>query len=149
VPKKTPAPSPEVTKAGHARRSEIPSTLQRSDTKAQDTFAKAHDAAAESYGDEQRANRVAWGAVKHTHEKVGDHWAPKEGGRKGPSDPQSAGGADTDRRSSGGVDEGATKSHLLGLAREAGVRGRSSMTKAELVEALRKANDRATARARS
>ena len=148
MPKKTPAPSPKVTKAGHARQSEIPSTLQRSDTKAQDTFAKAHDAAAESYGDEQRANRVAWGAVKHTHEKVGDHWAPKEGGRKGPSDPQSEGGADTDRRSSGGVDEGATKAHLLDLAREADVKGRSSMTKAELVEALRKANDRATARAR-
>jgi cation transport regulator ChaB len=149
VPKKTPAPSPKVTKAGHARQSELPSTLQRSDPKAQDTFAKAHDAAAESYGDEQRANRVAWGAVKHTHEKVGDHWAPKEGGRKGPSDPQSEGGADTDRRSSGGVDERATKAHLLGLAREAGVRGRSAMSKAELVEALRKANDRATARARS
>jgi len=149
VPKKSPAPSPKVTKAGHARQSEIPSTLQRSDTKAQDTFAKAHDAAAESYGDEQRANRVAWGAVKHTHEKVGDHWAPKEGDRKGPSDPQSQGGADTDRRSSGGVDEHATKSHLMDLAREADVKGRSSMSKAELVEALRKANDRATARARS
>nr|WP_205709344.1 ChaB family protein [Kineococcus siccus] len=123
--------------------------MQRSDAKAQDTFAKAHDAAAGSYGDEQRANRVAWGAVKHTHEKVGDHWEPKEGGRRGPSDPQSEGGADTDRRSSGGVDEKATKRHLLDLAREAGVRGRSSMTKAQLVDALRRANDRATARARS
>ena len=148
MPKKTPAPSPKVTKAGHARQSEIPSTLQRSDTRAQDTFAKAHDSAAESYGDEQRANRVAWGAVKHTHEKVGDHWAPKDGGRRGPSDPQSEGGADTDRRSSGGVDEHASKEHLLRIARELGVPGRSRMTKAELVEGIRKANDRATARAR-
>ena len=26
----------------------------------------------------ERANRVAFSAVKHTHEKVGDHWEPKE-----------------------------------------------------------------------
>lgn len=128
--------------------SELPSTLQRSDRKAQQTFAEAHDSAEEQYHDEARANRVAWGAVKHTHEKTGDHWQPKEGGRKGPSDPQSEGGVDTHRRSSGGVDEHATKEHLLGVARELDVRGRSSMTKAELVEAIRKANDRATAKAR-
>nr|WP_240897116.1 ChaB family protein [Kineococcus vitellinus] len=122
--------------------------MRRSDEKAQRTFAKAHDAAEETYHDEQRANRVAWGAVKHTHEKVGDHWQPKEDGRKGPSDPQSEGGVDTDRRSSGGVDEHASKEHLLRIARELGVPGRSRMTKAELVEGIRKANDRATARAR-
>lgn len=139
---------PKTTKSGKPIEDELPSTLQRSDEKAQATFAKAHDSAAEQYDDAQRANRVAWGAVKHTHEKVGDHWEPKEGGRKGPSDPQSEGGADTDRRSSGGVDEHATKEHLLGIARDLDVHGRSTMTKAELVEAIRKANDRATARAR-
>ena len=139
---------PKTTESGEPVEEELPSTLRRSDEKAQRTYAKAHDAAEETYHDEQRAQRVAWGAVKHTHEKVGDHWQPKEDGRRGPSDPQSEGGADTDLRSSGGVDEHASKEHLLRIARELGVPGRSRMTKAELVEGIRKANDRATARAR-
>ncbi|MCW2574068.1 MAG: chaB [Modestobacter sp.] len=137
---------PKTTKSGNAAQDEIPSTLQRSDEKAQRTFAKAHDAAADEYGDEQRANRVAWAAVKHTHEKVGDHWEPKD--HKGPSDPQAEGGADTDRETKGGVDANATKDHLMDVARELDVSGRSSMTKDELVEAIQKANDKATADAR-
>ncbi|MBB3675763.1 ChaB family protein [Modestobacter versicolor] len=137
---------PKTTKSGDARQDEIPSTLQRSDEKAQRTFAKAHDSAAESYGDEQRANRVAWAAVKHTHEKVGDHWEPKD--HEGPSDPQAEGGAGTDRETKGGVDANATKEHLMDLARRLDVPGRSSMTKAELVDAVQKANDRETARSR-
>ena len=137
---------PKTTKSGDAKQSEIPSTLERSDEKAQRTFAKAHDSAAESYDDEQRANRVAWAAVKHTHEKVGDHWEPKD--HKGPSDPQAEGGADTDRETKGGVDAHATKEHLMDRARELDVPGRSTMTKDELVDALQKANDKATAAAR-
>jgi cation transport regulator ChaB len=137
---------PKTTKSGDAAQDEIPSTLQRSDEKAQRTFAKAHDSAADEYGDEQRANRVAWAAVKHTHEKVGDHWEPKD--HKGPSDPQAEGGTDTDRETKGGVDANATKDHLMDVARELDVSGRSSMTKDELVEAIQKANDKATADAR-
>jgi cation transport regulator ChaB len=137
---------PKTTKSGDARPEEIPSTLQRSDEKAQRTYAKAHDSAADSYGDEQRANRVAWAAVKHTHEKVGDHWEPKD--HRGPSDPQAEGGAGTDRETHGGVDANATKEHLMGLARRLDVPGRSSMTKDELVDAIEKANDKATADAR-
>ena len=141
---------PKTTKSGTAKKDELPSTLQRSDAKAQRTFAKAHDSAAESYdGDEGRANQVAWAAVKHTHEKVGDHWEPKEGGRKGPSDPQAAGGRGTNRETKGGVDANATKKHLMDVAKRLEVRGRSRMTKGELVDAIQKANDRETARARS
>jgi hypothetical protein len=140
---------PKTTKAGKAKKDELPSTLQRSDDKAQRTFAKAHDSAAESYDDERRANQVAWAAVKHTHEKVGDHWEPKEGGRKGPSDAQAAGGQDTNRETKGGVDTNATKSHLMDLARRLDVPGRSRMSKDELVDAIQKANDRKTAQARS
>ena len=140
---------PKTTRGGKAKQSEIPSTLRRSPAKAQRTFAKAHDSAAESYGDERRANQVAWSAVKHTHEKVGDHWEPKEGGRKGPSDAQAAGGADTDRETKGGVDANATKKHLMDVARRLDVPGRSRMTKDELVDAIQKANDRETAKARS
>ena len=138
--------------AGEVREEELPSTLQRSGDKAQATFAKAHDSAEETYADapdtEERARRTAYAALKHTHEKVGDHWEPKAGGRTGPSDAQAEGGADTDRPTAGGVDEGATKEHLLELARRLDVPGRSSMSKDELVEALQKANDRATAAAR-
>ena len=137
---------PKTTKSGEAKQDEIPSTLQRSDEKAQRTFAKAHDSAADSYGDEQRANQVAWAAVKHTHEKVGDHWEPKD--HKGPSDPQAQGGRDTNRETKGGVDANATKEHLLEVARELDISGRSSMRKDELVDAIQAANDRATRKAR-
>ncbi len=75
---------PKTTRDGDAKQSEIPSTLQRSDEKAQRTFAKAYDAAMEQYGSEERARRVAFAALKHTHEKIGDHWEPKD--EPGPSD---------------------------------------------------------------
>ncbi|MCV2490010.1 ChaB family protein [Geodermatophilus sp. YIM 151500] len=140
---------PKTTKGGKAKQDEIPSTLQRSDDKAQRTFAKAHDAAADQYDDAQRANQVAWAAVKHTHEKVGDHWEPKPGGRKGPSDSQAEGGRDTNRETKGGVDANASKEHLMDVARKLDVPGRSTMSKDELVDALRKANDKKTADART
>ena len=141
---------PKTTKSGEPIEDELPSTLQRSDDKAKDTYAQAHDSAADTYdGDEQAANRVAWSAVKHTHEKVGDHWQPKEDGAKGPSDQQSAQGSrDTDLDSKGGVDANASKEHLYSLAQDADVEGRSTMTKDELADALQKANDKATRDAR-
>ncbi|MPQ97593.1 cation transport regulator ChaB [Modestobacter sp. I12A-02628] len=138
---------PKTTTSGKPIEDELPSTLLRSEEKAQRTFAKAHDAAEESYdGDGQRAARVAWSAVKHSYEKVGDHWEPKD--EKGPSDAHAEGGADDDRLTSGGVDAHATKRHLYELATDAGIAGRSSMSKDELVEALQRSNDRATRRAR-
>ena len=109
---------PKTTKSGDAKADEIPSTLRRSDEKAQRTFAKAHDSAQESYGDERRANQVAWAAVKHTHEKIGDHWEPKD--HKGPSDAQAEGGRDTDRETKGGVDANATKGVPDGRRQAAG-----------------------------
>lgn len=137
---------PKTTRSGRARKDELPSTLQRSDEKAQRTFAKAHDSAAEEYGDGERAHRVAYSALKHTHEKVGDHWEPKE--EPGPSDAQAEGGRDTDRETAGGVDANATKDHLYEVARRLDVEGRSSMTKDELIEAIEDANDRASDRSR-
>ena len=73
---------PKTGKGGRAKKSELPSTLRKSPPKAQRTFAKAHDAAEEQYGDPERAHRVAFSAVKHSFEKVGDHWEPKD--EKGP-----------------------------------------------------------------
>ena len=139
---------PKTTKSGSAKQSELPSTLQRSPKKAQRTFAKAHDSAADAYGDEKRANQVAWAAVKHSFEKVGDHWEKKAGGKKGPSDAQAAGGRDTNRKTKGGVDANATKGHLLQLAKRLNISGRSGMKKKQLVDAIQKANDESTAAAR-
>jgi|SRR5918994_6771924 cation transport regulator ChaB len=131
---------------------DMPSTIQRSPKQAQETWGKTHDSAVEQYGEGERAHRTAFAALKHSFEKVGDHWEPKEGGRKGPSDAQAAKRGGSARRSrtatAGGVDAGATKQHLLERAREAGIKGRSRMDKGELVDALRKANDRATVQAR-
>ena len=139
---------PKTTKSGKPKQEELPSTLQRSGAKAQRTFTKAHDSAAETYGEGRRAHQTAYAALKHTHEKVGDHWEPKEGGRKGPSDEQAKGGRGTDRETKGGVDANATKSHLLDVAKRLDVPGRSRMTKGELVDAIQKANDRKSAQAR-
>lgn len=140
---------PKTTKTGKPKQDELPSTLQRSPAKAQRTFAKAHDAAAEQYGEGERAHRTAYAAVKHSFEKVGDHWEPKGGGRKCPSDPQAAGGRRTRRKTHGGVDENAPKSELYDIAKRLDVPGRSTMTKKELVSAIEKANDRATRQARA
>jgi hypothetical protein len=135
---------PKTTKQGEPKQSELPSTIKRSGKKAQHTFAKTYDSATDQYGDGERAARTAFAALKHTHEKVGDHWEPKE--EYGPSDEQAEGGADTDRETAGGVDANASKAHLYDLAKRLDVPGRSKMTKAELVDALQKANNRASAR---
>ena len=137
---------PKSKKSGDAKTSELPSTLQRSGEKAQRTFAKTYDSAAEEYEDERRAHQVAFASLKHTHEKVGDHWEPKE--ENGPSDAQAEGGKNTDRPTAGGVDANATKKHLSELASLLGIKGRSTMTKDQLVEALQRANDSASAKAR-
>ena len=137
---------PKTTKAGKPKQDELPSTLQRSAKKAQRTFAKAHDSAASEYGDEKRANQVAWAAVKHAYEKVGDHWEKKD--EMGPSDTRAAQGRNSKAKPEGGVDTKATKEHLLEVAKRLGISGRSRMKKKELVSAIQRANDKKTAKAR-
>ncbi len=138
---------PMTSKSGKVNKDELPSTLQRSPAKAQRTFAKAHDSAADSYGEGRRAHQTAYSALKHSFEKVGDHWEPKD--HKGPSDAQAAGGRNTDRKTKGGVDANATKEHLMEVAKKLDISGRSRMKKDELVDAIQKANNRKTAKARS
>jgi cation transport regulator ChaB len=128
-------------------RKDMPSTIRRSPKKAQETWAKAHDSAVESYGEGERAHRTAFSALKHTHEKVGDHWEAKDG--KGPSDPQAARSRNArPTKTAGGVDANASKAHLMEIAKRLDVSGRSRMTKAELVDAIDKANRRSTRKAR-
>jgi cation transport regulator ChaB len=128
---------------------ELPSTLERSPKKAQDTYEAVLESAEKTYdGDEERAHRAAWGAVKHSFEKVGDHWEPKE--HKGPSDPRAAeGGPNASGPSYGGVDvEGKTKDELLDEARTLGAHATTHMTKAEVAEEIVLANQRADRKAR-
>jgi ChaB protein/Rho termination factor-like protein len=132
-------------------RDDVPSTIARSDDKAVRTYKETLESAEQTYGDGERAHRTAFAALKHTHEKVGDHWEPKD--HTGPSDPQAAKGGDAARKggneAAGGVDANASKQHLLEVAKRVGVPGRSRMSKDELVEAIQKANNRATAKARA
>ena len=140
---------PKTGKNHHARKDELPSTLQRSDQKAQDTFAKTYDSAMETYDDEGRAARTAYASLKHSYEKVGDHWEAQgqkravgqTGGREGRRShprPRPEAWTPTPRRNI------STK-----LARKLDVKGRSRMDKNQLVQAVQKANDAATRKARS
>ena len=128
-------------------RKNMPSTLRRSPKKAQDTYAETLDSAEEQYGDGERAHRTAFSAVKHSFEKVGDHWEPKA--KKGPSDKKAAGGRDTKADTAGGVDANASKKHLMDVAKRLDIPGRSTMTKPQLVEAIQKANRRSDRKARA
>jgi cation transport regulator ChaB len=124
------------------KKEDLPGTLKRSPAKAQRTYAKALDSAHEEYeGDEERAHRVAFSAVKHSFEKKGDHWEPKN--EKGPSDPQAAKSGKAARDSTtptgGGKSVGTTKSELMEQARKLDVPGRSKMSKDQLTKAVARA----------
>jgi cation transport regulator ChaB len=132
---------PKTTSGGKAKKSELPDTLKRSPAKAQRQFAKTHDAAAEQYGEGERAHRTAYASLKHNFEKVDDHWEPKE--EAGASDPRSTRSTAEKRQGKGetfgGVDlYGNSKQELYDRARKLGVEGRSTMSKQELARAIAK-----------
>jgi len=130
---------PKMADSGKPKQSELPGTIRRSPAKAQRTFAEAHDNAAEQYGEGERAHRTAYAALKHSYERVGDHWAAKD--EPGPSDPRSMKTTSEKRAGKGetfgGVDvEGNTKAELYERARKLHVEGRSRMSKHELARAI-------------
>jgi hypothetical protein len=141
---------PDKHEQAEQMRDDVPSTVARSDDKAVRTYKKTLESAEESYGDGERAHRTAFASLKHTHEKVGDHWEPKE--HKGPSDPQAALGTPASRErarpTAQGVDANASQGHLEEVARRVGVDDPESLDRDELVQAIERANARATARAR-
>ncbi|MFS8479201.1 MAG: ChaB family protein [Micromonosporaceae bacterium] len=142
--------SEDKHKQAEEMRKDVPSTIARSDDKAVRTFKKTLESAEESYGSGERARRAAFASLKHTHEKVGDHWEPK--GRKGPSDPEAELGApeaiSQPRPTAQGVDVNASKSHLDEVGRKVGIQRPEDMNKGDLVTAIQKANARLTAQAR-
>jgi cation transport regulator ChaB len=122
----------------------LPRTLKRSPAKAQRTYAETLQSAEAQYGDGERAHRTAIASLKHSFEKVGDHWEPKK--EKGPSDPRAAKGGDPARRgageSFGGVDYyGSTVEELRERAKGLGITGRWDMTKKELARAIDRKQD--------
>lgn len=125
---------PNVTKE------ELPGTIKRSPDKAQRTYAKTLEHAHDEYDSEERAHRTAYGALKHSFEKVGDHWEPKD--HQGPSDERSKRPRGEGGRTAGGVDvEGHTKEELYQRAKRLDVDGRSKMSKQELAEAIARKQD--------
>ncbi len=132
------------------KKEDLPGTIARSPKKVQRAYAETLDSAHETYDSEERAHRTAFSAVKHIAEKKGDHWELKD--EKGPSDPQAAkrGASARDRptKTYGGVDASKPKSELYEDAKQAGIEGRSKMSKEELADALRKHSDRESAKAR-
>jgi hypothetical protein len=129
---------------GRSGADELPATLKRSPAKAQRTWEETHDSAVESYGEGERAHRTAFASLKHSFEKVGDHWVPKK--EKGPSDPRAAQGARAaiaERSEAfGGVDYyGHTKDELEKRAKSLGVKRTSRMKKADLAHAIERKQD--------
>lgn len=123
---------------------DLPATLRRSPTKAQRTYAETLASAEEQYGEGERAHRTAFASLKHTFQKVDDHWERKKA--KGPSDPRSARGGDPHRRgageSFGGVDfYGSSVAELRERAGRLGISGRWRMRKAELARAIDRKQD--------
>ncbi|MFI9836570.1 ChaB family protein [Nonomuraea sp. NPDC051941] len=156
---------------------ELPSTIKRSPKRAQNTWIKAHDNAVKEYGEGRRAHMTAFAALKRSFEKVGDHWEPKKGPsdkatmtRTGKATTTRTSGKATMARTAKaatrtakaamtrtaktaegvveGVNLNATREYLQKMAAKLDVRGRSKMTKQELVNAIRRANRRLTAKAR-
>ena len=122
----------------------LPGTLRRSPAKAQRTYAKTLENAEEQYGEGERAHRTAIASLKHSFQKVDDHWEPKK--RKGPSDPRAARGGSAARRgkgeSFGGVDYlGSTVGELRDRAKQLGITGRWRMDKKELARAIDRKQD--------
>ena len=91
---------------------------------------------------------MAWAAVKHSFEKVGDHWEKKAGGR-GPVRRPGRGRPEhqqEDRRAAS--TRTPPRSTCSTVAKKLDISGRSTMKKKQLVDAIQQANDKKTAAAR-
>ena len=119
-----------------AAEEDMPATVKRSSPKARRTYAKTLESAHKEYDSEERAHRTAFAALKHSFEKVGDHWEAKR--RKGPSDSRAkSGGPNPSGESAGGVDvEGHSRAELDRRAKALGIKGRSRMNKTALGMAI-------------
>jgi cation transport regulator ChaB len=114
--------------------SDMPSTIERSDTHAQKIWQETHDSAVETYGEGASAHRVAFASLKHEYEKEGDKWVKKD--HKGPSDPQAARSA-TSRKTSTDPDRAPTAGGKVAHG-EKDAREKDKEARKETAEARRK-----------
>ena len=122
----------------------MPDTLKRSSGRARHLYATVLESAEKQYGPGERASRTAMAALKHSFEKVGDHWEAKR--RPGPSDPRSQQTSQAKQqgrgKTYGGVDAiGNSRAALYERARALKIAGRSTMNKGELAEAIARHQD--------
>jgi anti-anti-sigma factor len=68
----------ETSRGSLALDGELPGTLERSSEEAQQTFTRALTSAVQVHGEGDQAFRAAYVEFKHTFEKRGDHWIPKQ-----------------------------------------------------------------------
>ena len=68
---------PSSSRYGSLTAGELPGTLRRSCREAQALFLQAHEEAVRAYGEGDRADRVAYAALKREFEKRGDNWIAK------------------------------------------------------------------------
>jgi hypothetical protein len=120
---------------------DMPGTLERSPEKAQRTYAETLKHAEAEYGKGERASRTAYASLKHSFEKVGDHWEAKD--HKGPSDPRSKQSTQDKRAGKGetfgGVDaQGHSRRELYERAKALEIPNRSKMDKKALARAIAK-----------
>jgi anti-anti-sigma factor len=70
--------APKTSRGSLAPAGELPGTLKRSPEEAQQTFTRALTSAVTVHGEGDQAFRAAYAEFKHTFEKRGDHWIPKQ-----------------------------------------------------------------------
>ena len=70
--------APKTNRGSPAPAGELPGTLKRSSKEAQQSFTRALTGAVTVHGEGDQAFRAAYAEFKHTFEKRGDHWIPKQ-----------------------------------------------------------------------
>src|SRR5690348_1886800 len=75
----------QTSRRGRAPAGELPGTLKRSSTEAQQAFTRALARAVQAYGEGDQAVRAAYAEFKRTFEKRGDHWIPRQASSAGAS----------------------------------------------------------------
>lgn len=123
-------------------RTEVPDAIRHPLNKAQEIWTRAQHTAVAAYGEGQRAYRIARTALKEALATVGEqrereqdrgasalHRAPRSQGQQA-TRPAARVGTDT------------TKAHLMEVAKQLEVPGRSRMSKGELIEAIEQTSSR-------